>query len=471
MSSLRTKIVASIIAVFALVLGISYLFFEWVERDTMEGLGAMFTRRQVLYNNARIRQPLLRELALAQKLAQSSAIKAWARDEDAPSARAAGLTELDEYRQFFADKSYFFVVDASHHYYFNDATGTYTGSELRYTLSPDDPEHRWYFKTIESREPYQLNVDYDEQLKVTKVWLNVVVRDGDRALGVIGTGIDLSTFVKQVVSSGQDGVTNIFIETGGAIQAHAQRELIDFRSISKAPSERKAVFQLLDDEDSRQALQEAMDRARTGNGAEVTFAQIDGRQYLIGLGYLSEIGWFTVSLVDIQTVIGSSRFVPFALLLLAALLLLLGLSALTLHRVVLQRVSRLDTWVRDFAEGTMKVSKVPLRADEIGRLEQGFQRMATAVRRHTEELEEAVVERTQELADKNAELVQALADVRTLRGLLPICSYCKNIRDEDGEWMRLEAYIGQRSSAEFTHGVCPACFELKFGDSEPPPQD
>lgn len=48
--------------------------------------------------------------------------------------------------------------------------------------------------------------------------------------------------------------------------------------------------------------------------------------------------------------------------------------------------------------------------------------------------------------------------IRTLEGMLPICSYCKKIRDENDQWHRLEAYIENRSAAEFTHGICPDCF-------------
>lgn len=47
--------------------------------------------------------------------------------------------------------------------------------------------------------------------------------------------------------------------------------------------------------------------------------------------------------------------------------------------------------------------------------------------------------------------------VRTLEGLLPICMHCKNIRNETGEWERLEGYIGKRSEATFSHGLCPSC--------------
>lgn len=62
--------------------------------------------------------------------------------------------------------------------------------------------------------------------------------------------------------------------------------------------------------------------------------------------------------------------------------------------------------------------------------------------------------------------------VQTLEGLLPICSFCKNIRNEAGEWERLEAFISKRSEAEFSHGFCPACGKTQypeFADDDVPP--
>jgi len=53
----------------------------------------------------------------------------------------------------------------------------------------------------------------------------------------------------------------------------------------------------------------------------------------------------------------------------------------------------------------------------------------------------------------------ALADVKQLTGLLPICSYCKKIRDDKDCWQQLETYISNHSEAMFSHGICPACYE------------
>jgi len=62
------------------------------------------------------------------------------------------------------------------------------------------------------------------------------------------------------------------------------------------------------------------------------------------------------------------------------------------------------------------------------------------------------------------ELQDALANIKTLRGLLPICSYCKKIRDDKGYWNRIESYIQDHSGAEFTHGLCPECLKKHYPD-------
>jgi PAS domain S-box-containing protein len=68
----------------------------------------------------------------------------------------------------------------------------------------------------------------------------------------------------------------------------------------------------------------------------------------------------------------------------------------------------------------------------------------------------------EELHRLNADLREASEKVRTLKGLLPICSYCKRIRDDNGKWEEIEGYVKHRSQAEFTHGICPECMKKLF---------
>ena len=94
------------------------------------------------------------------------------------------------------------------------------------------------------------------------------------------------------------------------------------------------------------------------------------------------------------------------------------------------------------------------------------------------ELEDRVAERTAALQAELTErekllqdLRDALAKVKTLSGLLPICSSCKMIRDDRGYWTQVERYISAHSEAQFSHGICPACLKTlypEFADRMPP---
>jgi len=71
-----------------------------------------------------------------------------------------------------------------------------------------------------------------------------------------------------------------------------------------------------------------------------------------------------------------------------------------------------------------------------------------------------------ELADKVAELQASLARVKQLEGILPICMYCKKIRDDKEKWNCMEDYISGHSEADFTHGICPECYEQQMMEIE-----
>lgn len=80
---------------------------------------------------------------------------------------------------------------------------------------------------------------------------------------------------------------------------------------------------------------------------------------------------------------------------------------------------------------------------------------------------ERVLKLQLELRRRVHELELALVQVKTLRGLLPICAHCKRIRDDKNYWHSVESYIADHSAAEFTHGICPGCLEEQLKKLEP----
>ena len=64
----------------------------------------------------------------------------------------------------------------------------------------------------------------------------------------------------------------------------------------------------------------------------------------------------------------------------------------------------------------------------------------------------------------NTELADAMAQIKTLTGILPMCSFCRKIRDDQNHWVPLESYISKHSDAQVSHGLCPVCYKKHYGD-------
>ena len=107
--------------------------------------------------------------------------------------------------------------------------------------------------------------------------------------------------------------------------------------------------------------------------------------------------------------------------------------------------------IQDFASGRMDARReTSERGDEVDAVIAGLNMLGEELAAQMVSLSryEALV----------GELREALRDVKTLTGLLPICAWCKKVRQDDGYWKRLETYIVEHSDATLTHGICPDCF-------------
>ena len=121
-----------------------------------------------------------------------------------------------------------------------------------------------------------------------------------------------------------------------------------------------------------------------------------------------------------------------------------------------------DTTMEDaFETGASEYFTKPVRlADFLPRLRTALKskKLIDQVRQEIELRKKAEQDQTT-LID---ELRQAIERIKTLKGLLPICSSCKKIRNDEGYWQSVERYIREHSEAQFTHGICPACAEKLY---------
>ena len=396
LTSLRSSILVITLLGFAIIAAPAWWGFNTLVNSTIVQLGTLFAEKQILFDRYRGLGALMQEVTLAETLTRSPIMRDWALDEDDPAKRNRAIAELEQYRASFSNHSYFFVINASGNYYYNDATNSYAGKQLSYTLSRDNPRDGWYYTTAALGQGCHLNVDHDDALGVTNVWINCVIRDGDKVLGVLGTGIDLTSFIRQVVDFPQTGVQSMFVDQVGALQAHRDPRFIDFHSLTKAIETKKTIYSLIDLPADQEALKAMIGEVTTGD-VEVRsrFMQVDGHQMLVGVGYLDRLGWYNVTFMDVDQIIDHSLFLPIGLLLAGLMIGVALLIAFLFKIMVIDRLRKVEATVAAVPAGDPV--EPDRRNDEIGRLSRTLSTMAETVQDNMRTLERLVEERTAEL--------------------------------------------------------------------------
>ncbi len=401
MITLKHRILLLILAVYVGTGITAYFAAHQVVHRQMDSLGAGYVGKYAMANKALIQEPLTREIALAIQLSQSAAIQKWVTRESDPALRKMAMDELETYRLRLRDKSWFLVVDSSLNYYANDSQNKYAGRERIYSLSSTNVQDAWYFATLGSVTHYALNVNYDRGLDVRKVWINVVIRSLDgKPIGMAGTGLDLTDFIKAFVDRSEPGVTHILLDERLAIQAHRDRSLINEQSVATPDAKRSTIARILQRTEDRVLLNKALDNLMNGSPSETLKVAINGREQLLGVVYIPDLKWYELTLLDFNHTLGRSLFIPLFILIMLVAVVLMGISF----------------WILNSLDETNRALKNTID-----------------------------------------QLNEAHSKVKMLAGMLPVCCSCNKIRDEKDNWQTLETYVKSHTDSEFTHGICPEC--------------
>ena len=159
------------------------------------------------------------------------------------------------------------------------------------------------------------------------------------------------------------------------------------------------------------------------------------------------------------------------------ILLLISIVGIILFSASITRpLFRLENAAKNIRDGDFETIADIKSNDEIETLVDAFNKMAVALQTSISGLEQDITERKKveeelrqssaELAKSNEKLQDALANIKTLSGMLPICSYCKKIRDDKGYWDQVDSYITKHTETVFSHGMCPECAEKAMKEFE-----
>lgn len=407
--SLKMRFISAVTCVYLILGLLTFLAFHLATTRMVRSLGTKFAMKQALLEKSKLISAIQRDLSLSLKMAGSPLLKRWALDEHNEILKKQALEELESYRTNFDGQSLFFVIDRSRHYYFSDGTGARPLEHPRYTLNPGNVNDAWYFRVMREVDTFELNVDYDNHLDVTKVWFNVVIKDsGHNRIGLGGSGIDVTRFINEIVNPDEQGVETILLNADGVIEGHRDRKYVIDNSKVRGTEKKTTIYDLMDSAGDITRLKSAIvSLSSGGRDVETCYLTVGGKRYLAAISQLKEIKWFNLVLVDVAHVINSREFLPILLITIISLLAVVVIIGLLLNRLVLTPLSALAGSSRQIALGNFDIAMTVESDDEIGALTRSFNDMARMVKDHTENLELKVKARTEELNLSNQKLAES----------------------------------------------------------------
>lgn len=369
--------------------------------------GEAYARNLTELNRQRIRAPVLQDLMLARRLADSVLLREWLLDESDPEKRGRFFQEAGGYAEDFRSGAYFVASALSRRYYFNESDASFS-EQPRYTLDPGSEDDEWFFNLVRTIGNHNINVNPDIQLETTRVWLNVPTRHQGEVIGLTGTGVDLTDFIGEFVRSDEPGVTPMIVDADGAIQAHPDPDRIAFGATAGAGEGRGSTLaDILGGDQASTVVGNALEASRAGReGVALARADLNGEPHLLAVAYMPELDWHLVTAVNlgVARVMSGTWWVGIILGVLTMVVLLVVVIGIAVERILIRPLSHLQRSASQIADGNFEVSLPRRRRDEIGRLSDAFATMASTIQGHTRDLESKVRDRTRELEERNRDI-------------------------------------------------------------------
>jgi len=406
MNRLKSKFALIIGAVYLFIGALTVLVFYAGTDRIIRHLGTRFAEQHALLEKNKILSLIEREVALALKLCDDPLIRKWCTEEDNPRLKELAFDQLESYRTFFRDRSYFIALVKSHRYYYH--LGGHGRLETT-LLDKDNPADSWFFTHLRSKNDFALNLDYNPAINETKIWINAVVKDGHNdTVAIGGSGLTISDFIREVVLSRTKGISTVLIDKAGVIQAHANDAYVKHNATIRDDAKKITMYGLIANPDERTALRQIIDDLTAGRReVETMDVAIDGRHYLAAVAYMKDIHWYNIVLLDVSQVVRLTDFLPIIVTVILSFLLMLLIIAVMLNRMVLKPLTAMTNASLQVSRGDYTVTVDVQQKDEFGRLASTFNSMTAMVLDHTHNLENKVHERTKELLDVNAKLEES----------------------------------------------------------------
>jgi diguanylate cyclase (GGDEF)-like protein len=352
------------------------------------------------YDTEKTLAPVIKEVQLTRNLLSEPTFLNWVKNPEDLSLQFEAEHVLENYRWHFQSNNFFVALNHNLGYYYNNELNEHQGDLLRHHLSKDNPLDAWYFELIESGRDVHININPDGHLNITRLWVDMLIRDGDEVLGIAGTGIDFNPVETTLFDYGIEGVDSLFIDSNFEVQLHREQGKIrrERQDLHHYQQLSLANFVYIDDE--YKALESVLAKSKNEMNIQSTFITHHGNRHLIVANYIEELDWFELTLVDMNIILPKSKFQFLYAIFGGILFIFLVAIWWGLHRWVTKPIKELKekTGLIGRPDSENKsISFLNKPSDEIGSLMGNFENMSATIVAHTAELESKVRQRTLDL--------------------------------------------------------------------------
>ncbi|MDP3265966.1 MAG: diguanylate cyclase [Sulfuricurvum sp.] len=379
---LRARSAAVGVSVFLLMSFMTFLFIRYFSADIARDLGSKYAQENAMRYAEKIKGTINFDVTLTQKLASSIPIGEWAVNEKNLQQKQEVFAILNDYLEVSKAGSWFIAFEKSGHYYFNDANGSHTGSEYIKTLESNNYNDSWFFHTLKSPDPYNLNIDYDEALGLTKLWLNMPIVHNGKRIGVIGVGFDYTRFIDEYIAEDKEGFTTMILNAKGVIVAHKEKRYVNYKSEVVDSTSWITLASLVDKghNEAEFSKQLALLAEQKINATSFDL-YLNGRHYIASATYLPQLKWINLSMVDLDNIFGMREMAIIGTIFIILAFLSWVFIFMVSERYLISPIRAISEVMRRIKDGdySVRLNAEEARCDEIGELCRNINEMAERI--------------------------------------------------------------------------------------------
>ena len=390
----------AMLIIFLIIATFFWIFSNYLTQKIDEGWAIKYINKHLAFDKYKTLNPIITEINKVNNLKKEINIINMAKDDSDDLTVKKGIQTLEKYRENFKNKNYFLALKNSKNYYYNNELNEYKNNPLIYTLDEKKASDKWFFKSISENHDFNINVDKDINLKVTNIWLNVLIKDENQeVLGVIGTGFDFNSFIKSNLQSNNTYVKNYFIKEDLSIQLAQESSQVDYASFTKEEAQKKTIEFFFENNDDIVKIKKAMKKLQNSKNGNIELMWIENQndKKLVGITYLPQIDWYSLTIIDSNELITVDNMEIFSILIVVLIILLFVIYSV-LNYLIFKPLNQFGEQIKSVNSHEKNIDFPQVGTSEIAKLSDDFNNMLNTITieiKKNEEKEKLIIKQSQ----------------------------------------------------------------------------